>query len=159
MSGAEVAFACMSIWLRLLHACALCVPVFVWAVFSCALQAKRRENLTKGLELMDAGKRLEAEQCFQKAISITPEMANQLQHALFDKGVQCIVAPYEAGLVISAVLHTQHRCAAHDSCRPVSDMRVLCSLLDCRLTCFSVRRSASLVSEDAVRPFLFWLNC
>jgi uncharacterized membrane protein YgcG len=45
---------------------------------------------------MDAGKRLEAEQSFQKAISITPEMANQLQHALLDKGVQCIVAPYEA---------------------------------------------------------------
>ena len=51
---------------------------------------------------MDMGKRFEAEQSFQKAISITADMANHLQHALLAKGVQCIVAPYEAGLFISA---------------------------------------------------------
>lgn len=52
--------------------------------------------LTKGLELMDEGRRVEAEQCFQKAISITAVMANRLHHTLQAKGVECIVAPFEA---------------------------------------------------------------
>ena len=79
-------------------------PQFVWAVsvYALPVQEKRRENLTKGLELMDMGKRFEAEQSFQRAISITAEMANKLQHALLDKGVQCFVAPFEAGVLICA---------------------------------------------------------
>ena len=61
-----------------------------------ARSAKRKENLKKGHELMDAGRRFEAEQCFQKAISITAEMANVLHRTLLHKGIQCIVAPFEA---------------------------------------------------------------
>jgi len=58
--------------------------------------AKRREMLTKGQELMDEGRRVDAEQCFQKAISITADMANKLHRALLAMGVDCLVAPFEA---------------------------------------------------------------
>lgn len=59
-------------------------------------RSKRGEWRTKGQEHMDMGQRMEAESCFQKAISITADMANHLQRSLLEKGVECIVAPFEA---------------------------------------------------------------
>ena len=66
------------------------------AVVNTERRHQRQSNLSRAQELMDEGKRHEAESFFQKAISITPEMANQLHRTLLDQGVECIVAPFEA---------------------------------------------------------------
>lgn len=50
----------------------------------------------KGMLLLREGKRREAYDCFKHCVDIKPEMALNLINACRDKGIQCIVAPYEA---------------------------------------------------------------
>ncbi len=56
----------------------------------------RKQNLDKGMALMRQGKREAAEECFQRAVSISPVHAKQVIDALKVRGIRCIVAPYEA---------------------------------------------------------------
>ncbi|XP_064600916.1 exonuclease 1-like [Liolophura sinensis] len=58
---------------------------------------ERREiNRKKAAQFLREGKRAEARDCFQKCVDITPEMALELMKACRSRGVDCIVAPYEA---------------------------------------------------------------
>ncbi|KAL9953298.1 hypothetical protein ACROYT_G040694 [Oculina patagonica] len=56
----------------------------------------RQENKAKGLAFLRAGNRQQAQECFQKCVDITPEMALEVVKECRKKGVDCIVAPYEA---------------------------------------------------------------
>ncbi|XP_022800229.1 exonuclease 1-like [Stylophora pistillata] len=56
----------------------------------------RQENKAKGLAFLRAGNRQQALDCFQKCVDITPEMALEVIKECRKKGVDCIVAPYEA---------------------------------------------------------------
>ncbi|XP_068681697.1 exonuclease 1-like [Montipora foliosa] len=56
----------------------------------------RQENKAKGLAFLRAGNRQQAVECFQKCVDITPDMALDVIKACRKKGVDCIVAPYEA---------------------------------------------------------------
>ncbi|XP_020608082.1 exonuclease 1-like isoform X2 [Orbicella faveolata] len=56
----------------------------------------RQENKAKGLAFLRAGNRQQALECFQKCVDITPEMALEVIKECRKKGVDCIVAPYEA---------------------------------------------------------------
>ncbi|XP_029187428.2 exonuclease 1-like isoform X2 [Acropora millepora] len=56
----------------------------------------RQENKAKGLAFLRAGNRQQAVECFQKCVDITPEMALEVIKECRKKGVECIVAPYEA---------------------------------------------------------------
>ena len=108
---------------------------------------------------MDAGKRLEAEQSFQKAISITPEMANQLQHALLDKGVQCIVAPYEAD---AQMAHLVKQGLASGVITEDSDMlpygiETVVYKMDKYGQC-SILDAESISGIDAARPIFRWVG-
>ena len=60
--------------------------------------ARRAEQRQKGIALLEAGDSAAAHKCFQKAVSVTPAMALQLQTALARRSppVEFIVAPYEA---------------------------------------------------------------
>ncbi|CAL1533210.1 unnamed protein product, partial [Lymnaea stagnalis] len=58
---------------------------------------ERRElNRRKAAQFLREGKRGEAKECLQRCVDITPQMALELMNACRDKGVDCIVAPYEA---------------------------------------------------------------
>ncbi|ESO87703.1 hypothetical protein LOTGIDRAFT_127400 [Lottia gigantea] len=58
---------------------------------------ERRELYRKkAAEYLRAGQRAEARDCLQKCIDITPQMALELMNTCRNKGVDCIVAPYEA---------------------------------------------------------------
>eukprot|EP00798_Chlamydomonas_sp_ICE-L_P014825 gene14824-20878_t len=59
-------------------------------------QRSREENRSKALAHLRAGNNMAAEECFQKAVDISPKMAKQLIEALKEQGVEYIVAPYEA---------------------------------------------------------------
>ena len=63
-------------------------------------EEKRRKQRTvfreKGMLLLREGKRKEAYDCFKHCVDVKPEMALNLINACRDKGIQCIVAPYEA---------------------------------------------------------------
>eukprot|EP00118_Oscarella_pearsei_P004623 m.20057 g.20057 ORF g.20057 m.20057 type:complete len:628 (+) comp27964_c0_seq1:1398-3281(+) len=59
-------------------------------------RSKRKEFRTKGRQYLAEGDRSKAVDCFQKCIDITPEMAKEVMDACKQRGVQCIVAPYEA---------------------------------------------------------------
>ncbi|XP_061173371.1 exonuclease 1-like [Saccostrea echinata] len=57
---------------------------------------KRDINRKKAAQLLREGKRAEARECLQRCIDISPDMALQLMNACRARGVDCIVAPYEA---------------------------------------------------------------
>ncbi|XP_013785317.2 exonuclease 1-like [Limulus polyphemus] len=63
-------------------------------------EQKRRENREKSRkkakEYLREGKLKEARECFQRSVDVTSEMAHELIKACRQKGVDCIVAPYEA---------------------------------------------------------------
>ena len=57
---------------------------------------RRKENLEKGKRLLREGKLSAARDCFTKCISVTPAMALRVIEAARARGVDCVVAPYEA---------------------------------------------------------------
>ncbi|CAG5131319.1 unnamed protein product [Candidula unifasciata] len=58
---------------------------------------ERRElHRKKAAQFLREGKRSEAKECLQRCVDITPQMALELMNACRDRGVDCIVAPYEA---------------------------------------------------------------
>lgn len=57
---------------------------------------RRRENMAKARQLLTIGDRSGADEHFRKAVDITPLMAYSLIEELRKKGVEYIVAPYEA---------------------------------------------------------------
>ncbi|XP_077201061.1 exonuclease 1 isoform X2 [Paroedura picta] len=59
-------------------------------------RAKRQANLLKGKQLLREGKLSEARECFARSINVTHTMACEVIKAARAKGVDCIVAPYEA---------------------------------------------------------------
>ncbi|XP_072247658.1 exonuclease 1 [Leuresthes tenuis] len=61
-----------------------------------ARRERREANLQKGRQLLREGKLSEARDCFTRCINITPSMAHNLIKAARTRGVDCVVAPYEA---------------------------------------------------------------
>ncbi|KAK1793033.1 hypothetical protein P4O66_001743 [Electrophorus voltai] len=61
-----------------------------------ARRERRQSNLQKGKQLLRAGKTAEARECFSRAVSITPSMAHEVIKVARARGVDCLVAPYEA---------------------------------------------------------------
>uniref|UniRef100_A0AAQ4QPS0 Exonuclease 1 n=1 Tax=Gasterosteus aculeatus aculeatus TaxID=481459 RepID=A0AAQ4QPS0_GASAC len=57
---------------------------------------RREANLQKGRQLLRDGKLSEARDCFTRCINITPTMAHNLIKVARARGVDCVVAPYEA---------------------------------------------------------------
>jgi exonuclease-1 len=57
---------------------------------------KRQDKLSKGYQHRLEGDRDKAMQRFAEAIDVTPQMANYVLLGLRGRGVECIVAPYEA---------------------------------------------------------------
>ncbi|KAG0176435.1 Rad2 nuclease [Apophysomyces sp. BC1034] len=70
-------------------------------------QRRRAEALTKGHELIRQGKRKEATEHFQKAMSVTAHMVQQVTKALDEAGVRHIVAPYEADAQLAYLMKTK----------------------------------------------------
>ncbi|KAM9847569.1 exonuclease 1 [Aulostomus maculatus] len=61
-----------------------------------ARRERREANLQKGRQLLREGKMSEARECFNRSVNITPAMAHNLIKAARARGVDCVVAPYEA---------------------------------------------------------------
>ncbi|XP_072906639.1 exonuclease 1 [Hemitrygon akajei] len=61
-----------------------------------ARSIRRQTNLQKGKQLLREGKTAEARECFTRSVNITPAMAHEVIKAARAKGMDCIVAPYEA---------------------------------------------------------------
>ncbi|XP_042290354.1 exonuclease 1 isoform X1 [Thunnus maccoyii] len=61
-----------------------------------ARRERREANLQKGRQLLREGKLSEARDCFTRCVNITPAMAHNLIKAARARGVDCVVAPYEA---------------------------------------------------------------
>ncbi|KAM4614960.1 exonuclease 1 [Polymixia lowei] len=61
-----------------------------------ARRERRQANLQKGRQLLREGKISEARDCFTRCVNITPSMAHDVIKAARTRGVDCIVAPYEA---------------------------------------------------------------
>ncbi|XP_028279399.1 exonuclease 1 [Parambassis ranga] len=61
-----------------------------------ARRERRETNLQKGRQLLREGKLSEARDCFTRCVNITPAMAHNLIKAARARGVDCLVAPYEA---------------------------------------------------------------
>ncbi|GFS11584.1 exonuclease 1 [Elysia marginata] len=59
-------------------------------------RSRRELNRKKAAQFLREGKRSEAKECLQKCVDITPQMALNLMNVCRDRGVDCIVAPYEA---------------------------------------------------------------
>uniref|UniRef100_A0A3Q3NDR0 Exonuclease 1 n=1 Tax=Labrus bergylta TaxID=56723 RepID=A0A3Q3NDR0_9LABR len=57
---------------------------------------RRETNLQKGRQLLREGKLSEARDCFTRCVNITPAMAHNLIKVARARGVDCVVAPYEA---------------------------------------------------------------
>ncbi|XP_073783251.1 exonuclease 1 isoform X1 [Danio rerio] len=57
---------------------------------------RRQANLQKGKQLLREGKITEARECFTRSVNITPSMAHDVIRAARTRGVDCVVAPYEA---------------------------------------------------------------
>eukprot|EP00897_Mesotaenium_endlicherianum_P003304 jgi/Mesen1/3000/ME000177S02267 len=56
----------------------------------------RKENLARAIEHEQAGNQGAAYECYQKAVDITPAIANELVKVLKKSNVEYVVAPYEA---------------------------------------------------------------
>lgn len=57
---------------------------------------KRDMYRKKAAQLLREGNRAEARECLQRCIDISPEMALRLMEVCRERGIDCIVAPYEA---------------------------------------------------------------
>ncbi|KAF7254630.1 Exonuclease 1 [Varanus komodoensis] len=57
---------------------------------------KRQANLLKGKQLLREGKLSEARECFARSVNVTHAMAREVIKAARARGIDCIVAPYEA---------------------------------------------------------------
>ncbi|XP_033734001.1 exonuclease 1-like [Pecten maximus] len=57
---------------------------------------KREIYRKKAAQMLREGKRAEARECLQRCIDISPEMALELMKTCRARGIDCIVAPYEA---------------------------------------------------------------
>lgn len=71
---------------------------------------KRERNLKAGLSLLKQGMSSKAEQCFQRAVDVTPYMAWQVILELKKGAIDFVVAPYEADsqlvkLCLDGVIH------------------------------------------------------
>ncbi|XP_057704538.1 exonuclease 1 isoform X2 [Corythoichthys intestinalis] len=71
-----------------------------------ARRARREANLQKGRQLLRDGKLSEARDCFTRCINITPAMAHNLIKVARARGVDCIVAPYEADAQLAYLTKT-----------------------------------------------------
>uniref|UniRef100_A0A096MC31 Exonuclease 1 n=1 Tax=Poecilia formosa TaxID=48698 RepID=A0A096MC31_POEFO len=67
---------------------------------------RREANLQKGRQLLREGKLSEARDCFGRCVNITPAMAHNLIKAARQRGVDCIVAPYEADAQLAYLTKT-----------------------------------------------------
>ncbi|KFQ76357.1 Exonuclease 1, partial [Phaethon lepturus] len=61
-----------------------------------ARREKRQASLLKGKQLLQEGRLSEARECFGRSINVTHVMAHEVIKAARGRGVDCIVAPYEA---------------------------------------------------------------
>ncbi|XP_037248637.1 exonuclease 1 [Falco rusticolus] len=61
-----------------------------------ARREKRQASLLKGKQLLQEGRLSEARECFGRSINVTHFMAHEVIKAARARGVDCIVAPYEA---------------------------------------------------------------
>ncbi|XP_071404101.1 exonuclease 1 [Pithys albifrons albifrons] len=61
-----------------------------------ARREKRQANLLKGKQLLQEGRLSEARECFGRSINVTHAMAREVIKAARARGVDCVVAPYEA---------------------------------------------------------------
>ncbi|XP_007244638.2 exonuclease 1 [Astyanax mexicanus] len=61
-----------------------------------ARRERREANLQKGKQLLRQGKLSEARDCFTRCVNVTPTMAHEVIKAARTRGVDCVVAPYEA---------------------------------------------------------------
>ncbi|NXV81512.1 EXO1 Exonuclease, partial [Atlantisia rogersi] len=61
-----------------------------------ARREKRQASLLKGKQLLQEGKLSEARECFGRSVNVTHVMAHEVIKAARARGVDCIVAPYEA---------------------------------------------------------------
>ncbi|XP_060736326.1 exonuclease 1 [Tachysurus vachellii] len=61
-----------------------------------ARRERRQANLQRGKQLLREGKVAEARDCFTRCVNVTPSMAQQVIKAARARGVDCLVAPYEA---------------------------------------------------------------
>ncbi|XP_059504661.1 exonuclease 1 isoform X1 [Stegostoma tigrinum] len=61
-----------------------------------ARRLRRQANLQKGKQYLREGKTKEARECFARSVNITSAMAHEVIKATRMRGMDCIVAPYEA---------------------------------------------------------------
>ncbi|XP_062493344.1 exonuclease 1 [Pezoporus occidentalis] len=61
-----------------------------------ARREKRQASLLKGKKLLQEGRLSEARECFGRSVNVTHAMAHEVIKAARARGVDCIVAPYEA---------------------------------------------------------------
>ncbi|NXE25600.1 EXO1 Exonuclease, partial [Ardeotis kori] len=61
-----------------------------------ARREKRQANLLKGKQLLQEGKLSEARECFGRSVNVTHVMAHEVIKAARARGIDCLVAPYEA---------------------------------------------------------------
>ncbi|KFO92092.1 Exonuclease 1, partial [Buceros rhinoceros silvestris] len=61
-----------------------------------ARREKRQASLLKGKQLLQEGRLSEARECFGRSVNVTHAMAHEVIKAARARGVDCIVAPYEA---------------------------------------------------------------
>ncbi|NXW51747.1 EXO1 Exonuclease, partial [Nyctiprogne leucopyga] len=61
-----------------------------------ARREKRQANLLKGKQLLQEGRLSEARECFGRSVNVTHVMAHEVIKAARARGVDCVVAPYEA---------------------------------------------------------------
>ncbi|NXD69932.1 EXO1 Exonuclease, partial [Eolophus roseicapillus] len=61
-----------------------------------ARREKRQASLLKGKQLLQEGRLSEARECFGRSVNVTHAMAHEVIKAARTRGVDCIVAPYEA---------------------------------------------------------------
>ncbi|NXL29573.1 EXO1 Exonuclease, partial [Glaucidium brasilianum] len=61
-----------------------------------ARREKRQASLLKGKQLLQEGRLSEARECFGRSINVSHVMAHEVIKAARARGVDCIVAPYEA---------------------------------------------------------------
>lgn len=59
-------------------------------------KARREIALRDGQQLLQQGAVDEAARCFEKSIDVTTEIAKSVIDVMRDRGIECIVAPYEA---------------------------------------------------------------
>ncbi|KAL2083500.1 hypothetical protein ACEWY4_021273 [Coilia grayii] len=61
-----------------------------------ARRERRQANLLRGKQLLREGKLAEARECFTRCVNVTHSMAHEVIKAARTRGVDCVVAPYEA---------------------------------------------------------------